>query len=624
MFGGPGGPGGMMGRMGGPPPGAGHGRFHGGIDEEKTDGKSKLTYMDVVRRLPKYLGAVKKWMVLGGTGVVINTVTTIVTPLMIGLATNNIIAGKMNLVTIIALVYVGLALLGWLGQYMQNLYLTYAGQGVLYKMRTQMFDHLQSLSLSFFDTNKVGRLMSRIQNDVDQLQTLVASDIINMAAGVITLIAIAIIMFLMNVQLALMSLSIVPVLFIIIFIWQQHAHKAFVKARETIALVNDQLQEDVSGIRVTQSLSRENLNFQQFDEINKQNLEASVEAVKLQAFMQPIIQILTNGAYALVLIFGGFMVLNNTMEVGTLLTFIMYVQRFTQPVMQISMMYTMVQNSLASGVRIFELLDVAPEIKDKPDAIEMPPIKGEIQFKNVLFSYDADAEILHNVNLTIKAGETVAIAGQTGAGKSSLTSLIARFYDVQQGEVLIDGYNVKNVTQDSLRRQIGIVPQDPFLFSGTVEENIKYGRFEASHEEVIASAQAAGAHDFISRLEKGYDTSVGERGSSLSAGQRQLVCMARAILANPRIMILDEATSSIDTQTERIMQASLQQVAKGRTLVIIAHRLSTITTADRIIVLENGNIKEIGNHQQLMAKQGLYFQMYQTLSAPVLEPGMNN
>jgi ABC-type multidrug transport system fused ATPase/permease subunit len=618
-----GGPGGPMGHFGGPP-GGGHGRFHGGIDEEKPDGKSKLTYTDVVRRLPKYMGAVKKWMALGGTGVVISTATTIVTPIMIGLAINNIIAGKMNVVTIIALVYVGLALLGWLGQYMQNLYLTYAGQGVLYKMRTQMFDHLQNLSLSFFDTNKVGRIMSRIQNDVDQLQTLVASDIINLAAGVITLITIAVIMFIMNVQLALLSLSIVPILFIIIFIWQKNAHKAFMKARETIALVNDQLQEDVSGIRVTQSLAREDLNLQQFDEINKRNLEASVEAVKLQAFMQPIIQILTNAAYAIVLIFGGFMVLDQTMGVGTLLTFLLFVQRFTQPVMQISMMYTMIQNTLASGVRIFELLDVKPEITDSPKAIEMPPIKGEIQFKNVLFSYDADAEILHHVNLTIKAGETVAIAGQTGAGKSSLTSLIARFYDVQQGEVLIDGYNVKNVTQESLRRQIGIVPQDPFLFSGTVEENIKYGRLEASHEEVIASARAAGAHDFILRLEKGYDTSVGERGSSLSAGQRQLVCMARAILADPRIMILDEATSSIDTQTERIMQASLQQVAKGRTLVIIAHRLSTVTTADRIVVLENGNIKEIGNHQQLMAKQGLYFQMYQTLSAPVLEPGTNN
>jgi ATP-binding cassette, subfamily B, multidrug efflux pump len=254
----------------------------------------------------------------------------------------------------------------------------------------------------------------------------------------------------------------------------------------------------------------------------------------------------------------------------------------------------------------------------------MPTIKGEIQFKDVLFSYDADAEILHNVNLTIKAGETVAIAGQTGAGKSSLTSLIARFYDVQKGEVLIDGYNVKNVTQESLRRQIGIVPQDPFLFSGTIEDNIKYGRLEASHDEVVAAAQAAGANDFISRLEKGYDTSVGERGASLSAGQRQLVCMARAILANPRILILDEATSSIDTQTERIMQASLEKVSKGRTLVIIAHRLSTVTNADRIIVLDQGKIQEVGNHQQLMARQGLYFKMYQTLSAPVLEPGTNN
>ncbi len=283
------------------------------------------------------------------------------------------------------------------------------------------------------------------------------------------------------------------------------------------------------------------------------------------------------------------------------------------------MLYTDLQRAMASGVRIFELLDVEPEIKDSPQAIEMPPIKGEIKFQQVSFAYEPGAEVLHDIDFTVNPGETVAIAGRTGAGKSSLASLIARFYEVNKGEVLVDGYNVASVTQQSLRRQIGIVPQDPFLFSGTIEDNIRYGRLEASHEEVIEAAKAAGAHDFITRLEHGYDTQVGERGGNLSAGQRQLVCLARAILANPPILILDEATSSVDTNTERIMQASLRRLAQGRTCVIIAHRLSTVTNADRIIVLEHGRIVETGSHQELMAKQGLYYQMFETLSAPGLE-----
>jgi ABC-type multidrug transport system fused ATPase/permease subunit len=282
--------------------------------------------------------------------------------------------------------------------------------------------------------------------------------------------------------------------------------------------------------------------------------------------------------------------------------------------MELIMLYTEIQRAMASASRIFELLDVVPQIQDSPAAFEMPPLKGEIQFKNVRFSYLPGTEVLHGIDLTIKPGQTVAIAGRTGAGKSSLTSLITRFYESSQGEVLIDGYNVNSVTQESLRRQIGVVPQDPFLFSGSIENNIKYGRIEATHEEVIAAARAAGAHDFISRLEKGYDAPVGERGSGLSAGQRQLICLARAILINPPIIILDEATSSVDTNTERIMQASLQGMSGGRTCVIIAHRLSTVTGADKIIVLEHGKIAETGTHQELMDKKGIYYQMFGTLA----------
>jgi ABC-type multidrug transport system fused ATPase/permease subunit len=572
-----------------------------------------------MRRLPKYLAWVKSYIALGATGTLIRTVANLAMPYLVFMAADRIQKGNLSGLTIVALVYLGAALLMWGGQYLETLYLSYGGQGILFRMRTGMFDHLHKLSLSFFDHNKVGKVMSRVQNDVDQLQTLLTQDIIYLAADALTLIAIAVIMIMMNARLALLTLTVVPALVIAMVVWQKYARRAFIRVRQAIAVVNDNLQESISGVRVTQGASREEVNLGQFDAVNKAHLDANVEAARMQAFMMPVTQILTDGAFVLVLIFGGFQVLAGTMGVPVLLAFLLYIQRFFAPVLELTMLYTDLQRAMASGVRIFELLDVEPEIKDSPQAIEMPPMRGEIKFQQVSFAYEPGAEVLHDIDFTVNPGETVAIAGRTGAGKSSLASLIGRFYEVNKGEVLVDGYNVASVTQQSLRRQIGIVPQDPFLFSGTIEDNIRYGRLEASHEEVIETAKAAGAHGFITRLEHGYDTQVGERGGNLSAGQRQLVCLARAILANPPILILDEATSSVDTNTERIMQASLRRLAQGRTCVIIAHRLSTVTNADRIIVLEHGRIVETGSHQELMAKQGLYHQMFETLSAPGLE-----
>jgi len=330
----------------------------------------------------------------------------------------------------------------------------------------------------------------------------------------------------------------------------------------------------------------------------------------------PVTQMLTDGSYIIVLVFGGFQALDHQMEVGFLLAFLLYIQRLSTPVQQIATMYTEIQRAMASGVRIFELIDVEPEIRDVPQAVDLPPLKGEIEFRKVSFAYTPGVEVLHEVDFKIRPGETVAIAGKTGAGKSSIAGLINRFYEVSSGAVLVDGYNVAEVTQRSLRRQIAFVPQDPFLFSGSIEDNIRDGRLEASHDEIIEAAKAAGVHDFIAHLDKGYETRVGERGGSLSAGQRQLVCFARAILAKPAILILDEATSSVDTNTERIMQDSLNRVAHGRTCVIIAHRLSTITNADRILVLEQGRLAETGAHRELMEHQGLYYHMFETMSRP--------
>ncbi len=609
------------GGFGGPPGVGGPGgppiaRLRGAIDADDDDILGKVYDSRVIKRIPKYMSWVKGFITAGAIGTLVRSLTTVVVPIIVQKATDDyMLTGNVTGLTLIALAYVGLSLVMWAGTYMETLYLSYAGQGILYRLRTGLFDHLHRLSLSFFDSNKVGKVMSRVQNDVDQVQTLVTQDIISMAANIITLILIAVIMIYMNWTLALITLSVVPVLGIVIFIWQVNARRAFIRVRRAIAVVNDQLQEGISGVRVTQSMSREGVNLKQFNEANKAHLDANVQAAKLQAFMMPIVEILTNIGFAIVLVYGGLQVASGTATPGTVLAFLLFVQRFFAPVMETVMLYTELQRAMASAVRIFELLDVEPQIKDIPNAIDLPTVKGNIQFDHVAFAYNPETEVLHNINFKINAGETVAIAGPTGAGKSSMTSLIARFYDVTGGRILIDGYDIASVSQESLRKQISIVPQDPYLFSGSLGDNIKYGRLDASQKEVEEAARAAGAHEFISRLEHGYDTSVGERGGNLSAGQRQLVCLARAILANPRILILDEATSSVDTNTERIMQASLGNLSQGRTCVIIAHRLSTITNADRIIVLEHGKIAESGNHTELMAKNGLYARMFNTLSA---------
>jgi ABC-type multidrug transport system fused ATPase/permease subunit len=572
----------------------------------------------VISRLPRYLAPVKGWISLGASGMIISTLATMAAPYLVGNATDRIIGKDLSGLGIIVIIYVAFSLSNWGGQYLQNMYLAYAGQSIIFRMRTEMFDHLQRLSLGFFDRNQVGKLMSRVQNDVSQIQELVTQGILTLLTSLLTLVGIAVIMIMMNWRLALYTLAVIPFMVIMVVVWQKFARKAFIQVRRAIATVNSQLQEDMSGVRVIQSLSREEENMEQFDEVNKAHLDANVTAVKWEALMMPMVNIITGVSFAIVIIVGGFQVLDSAMSIGVLMSFLLYVQRFFDPVLELSMQYTELQRAMASGTRIFELLDVTPDIQDRPGAIELPPVKGEINFQHVSFGYEPDKDVLHDIKLTVRPGETVAIAGQTGSGKSSLVSLSARFYEVEKGAVTVDGYDVRSVTQQSLRKQIGIVPQDPILFSGSIEENIRYGKLDASREKVIEVSKMVGAHNFISRLEKGYDTAVGQRGVNLSAGQRQLICMARAILADPRILILDEATSSVDTNTERIMQRALRKVTRGRTCLTIAHRLSTVTGADRIIVLEQGRIAEEGSHKELMARQGLYYKMYQTLSSPEL------
>ncbi len=597
---------------GGGGPGPGHGR--GAFDAEDVLGK--VYDSKVITRLPRYLAPVKAWIALGASGMIIRALASLALPYLTGTAIDYIRNGNFGGLNITVVLFIAAGLLTWGGQYLETMYLAYAGQKIIYRMRTEMFAHLHKLSMSFFDHSKIGKLMSRVQNDVQQLQELLTQGIFTLITSLLTLVGIACVMIIMNPRLALITLTTVPALGIIVFIWQKYARRAFITVRRAIAVVNAQLQEGISGVRVVQSLSREEENYEQFDAVNRAHLDANVTAVRLEAIIMPVVNILTGIAFGLIIVIGGYQVFQGEMAIGVLVAFLLYIQRFFEPVLELTMQYTLLQRAMASGARIFELLDIEPEIKDSPDAIEMPPVKGEVKFKQVSFAYEPGVEVLHDIDLTVNPGETVAIVGRTGAGKSSLASLTARFYEVDKGEVTMDGYNVQSVTQQSLRSQIGIVPQDPVLFSGSIGDNIRYGNMEASQQEVIEAAKTAGAHSFITRLEHGYDTPVGQRGGNLSAGQRQLICLARAILANPRVLILDEATSNVDTNTERIMQKALRRVTKGRTCLIIAHRLSTVTNADRIIVLEQGRVIETGSHQELLAKQGLYYQMYEALSLP--------
>lgn len=579
---------------------------------------------DISRRLFGFLQPYRRRFSLAVLLMLISSVSAVAGPYLVKIAIDEGIGtGSLTVLRQTVLVYLGIAIVQWVSTFMRVNIMAQVGQSIIYDLRSQLFEHLQELSLSFYSHYSVGRVITRIINDVGVLREFITWALLAVARDLFVLIGIVIVMVNMNLRLSMLTFTVLPIMIFATTIFKKYARENYRQVRAAISWVNSVLAENINGVRVVQAFSRENVNYQNFhDAINRNNLDVNLQAARIASAFPAVIDFLGAAATALVVWIGGMLVINSNpgaadaITPGVLVAFLLYINRFFDPIRDLSRRYDSFQSTMAGSERIFALMDAHIEVQDGPDAFELPEIKGEIFLDGVSFHYqdtepsDQDPMVLEDINIQIPAGKTIALVGETGAGKSTLIKLIARFHDPTEGQVLIDGYDLRHVTQSSLRSQMGIVLQDPFLFNGTVAENIRFGHLDASDDDVQAAAIAVGADDFIQRLSLGYQSPVEEGGAVLSVGQRQLISFARALLADPRILILDEATSSVDTQTERIIQNGLSLLLHGRTSFVIAHRLSTVVNADIILVVHEGRIIEEGNHSDLLALGGTYFHLY--------------
>ncbi|MBV6400589.1 MAG: putative multidrug export ATP-binding/permease protein [Anaerolineales bacterium] len=546
---------------------------------------------------------------------IIVTAAAVSGPYFVKLAIDEGIGAKdVNALRNIVLAYLIVSVVQLVTNFYRVRIMSRVGQHVLYDVRTAMFEHLQNLSLSFYNRYSVGRVITRVINDVGTLREFITWAVLAIVRNLLGIIGTLVAMLALDVKLSLLTFTVLPFMVLATIIFRKAARQSYRKVRAAVSWTNSVLAENVNGVRVVQAFSRREKNYSNFSGyVNRYYLETSLDAAKVASLFTPVVDVLGAIATAIVVYVGGKYVLNTEITAGVLIAFILYIDRFFEPIRDMSRRFDTLQSTMAGGERILELLSQPVEVRDAENAKGLEAIVGGVRFEDVQFHYSDDPTlVLNQINLNVDAGQTVALVGETGAGKTTIVKLLARFHDPTSGCVRVDGVDLRTVTQASLRRQMGMVLQDPFLFTGTVKENILFGRLDARDDEVIRAAQAVGAHEFIMGLKNGYETSVEEGGATLSVGQRQLISFARALLADPRILILDEATSSVDTQTEQIIQHALATLLKGRTSFVIAHRLSTITNADKIVVIHDGKIVEQGSHAELLANQGMYYELYRT------------
>ncbi|SNX53575.1 ABC transporter ATP-binding protein [Thermoanaerobacterium sp. RBIITD] len=570
----------------------------------------RMSNIVIIERLFSYLKKYKLKVFLVILLLIFEMFVNLINPLLLKIAIDkNVKNNDIKGLLLIGAFMVSINFLSMLASKTRIVKMASVTNDILVRIRHELYSHIQKLSFSFFDSRPVGKILARVIGDVNSLQDLFNNSVTNFIPQLLTVICVGLMMFYLNTKLALASITLLPILVIGLFSIETFSRRRWQNFRRKRSTFNAYTHEDFSGIKVVQAFANEKRTSDTFFGLVKDMMNGFVHAVKLNDLFWPMVD--TSYGFGVVLLYWySSKLMNDGLTIGTIIAFTMYIGMFWRPILDISNFYNSLIMSFASAERIFEIMDIKPDIIDINNAVKMPKIKGTVEFKNVTFGYEDGTTVLDNVSFKVKPGETVALVGPTGAGKTTIVNLISRFYDSKSGDVLIDGRNVKNVELESLRSQMGIMLQDTFLFSATIKENIRYGRLDATDEEVIAAAKAVNAHDFIMKMEKGYDTEVNERGSRLSVGQRQLISFARALLANPRILILDEATSNIDTQTERLVQRGISKLLKGRTSFVIAHRLSTTRDCDKIMVVEGGRIVETGTHNELMRLRGLYYNLY--------------